>query len=51
MNVQPKKKKKTKTKKGHFILMKGKTYQDELSILNIHSFNAHSLKKFFFSKA
>jgi exonuclease III len=37
-----------KDKEGHFILIKGKIFQEELSILNIYSPNAraaHSLKK------
>ena len=29
-----------KDKEGHFILLKGKTYQDELSTLNIYAPNA-----------
>jgi exonuclease III len=33
-----------KDKKGHFILIKGKILQEELSILNIYAPNAHSLK-------
>jgi hypothetical protein len=36
-----------KDKKGHFILIKGKIYQDELSILNMLQIQGqpHSLKK------
>jgi hypothetical protein len=38
-----------KDKEGHFIFIKGKIYQDELSILNIYAlqiqWQPHSLKK------
>jgi hypothetical protein len=41
IDVQPKViKKKKKVKEGHFILIKGNIYQDELSILNIYNPNA-----------
>jgi hypothetical protein len=46
IDVQPKVIK--KDKKGHFILIKGKIFQEELSILNTYAPNArqpHSLKK------
>ena len=39
-----------KDKEGHFILIKGKIYQDELSILNIYApmqGQPHSLKKLY----
>jgi exonuclease III len=42
MDCEPKviKKKKKKDKEGHFILVKGKIFQEELSILNIYVPNA-----------